>query len=116
MTDDYLDRLNNQEDCAHKFSQLGTHYFWKDKKKAIPLLQKALEFDINDGNANSLLGQYFGKQGDMEKALESFKRIAVGHLKYDPNHRDNHYDDMARIYEKKEDWENALTWRKKGYD
>ncbi len=114
--EDYLDRLEKEVDGAHKFGQLGSHYYWKDKKKAIALLERALEFDPNDGNANVLLGRYYGEQGDMEKALEHFKRAGADSLKYGSGYRDNHYDEMASIYEKKEDWENALIWRKKGYE
>jgi tetratricopeptide (TPR) repeat protein len=93
--------------------QLGHHFNHKDKDKAYGYYKKALEIDPDEPEAHCGLGSLYGRDGNMEKAIEHLKK-GYGPDKH--NDHDDHYDEVARVYEDHGDWNSALEWRKKAVD
>lgn len=86
-----------------------TAYHAGNLEKSVELYQKAIELDPNNGQAYSNLGLSFQKLNRTAEALwANRKAIALAHG--DKKHiiQASSYYNIAKIYEKKSEWEEAL--------
>lgn len=80
----------------------------RDYEKAIPMFEKAVQYEPSNGNPYFYMGYIYEKKKDPEQAIEYFKRAV--RLQMDPDLRQKAYWKIVLHYKFTEDWDNLLLF------
>ena len=103
LLDRQLNEMDPSSETARKIKGITT----KLRKQELPLLQRDADFVPDVAPLQYQLGMAYYVDGQMEQAMNCFKRAA----KLDPTQA-SYAQATAMMYEKLENWDEALRWAK----